>query len=85
MNWPMTMEVEDNEASIDAQGTYQVRMSGTVRDDGRLVLGGQYVSGLTSGFRLDGAIFDRTYKGSGSQTSGSWARPCEMEMYKVSG
>ena len=83
MNWPMMMEIRDNEASIDAQGTYSARFGGTVLENGRLNLGGSYTAGLSSGFTLRGTIEDRTYKATGSQASCSWGRSCEMEMYRV--
>jgi hypothetical protein len=83
MRWPMNMEIRDNQASIEAQGTHSVRFNGTVQEGGRLNLGGIYTSGVTSGFNLRGTIEDRLYKASGMQTSGSWGRSCEMEMYKL--
>jgi len=76
------MQIRDNEASIDAQGTHQARFAGTVGDGGRLVLGGAYTSGLTSGFRLSGTIVERSYTASGQQSTGSWARGCEMTMFR---
>ena len=81
-SWTMTMEIRDNEASIDAQGTHQARFAGTVGEGGRLVLGGAYTSGLTSGFRLSGTLVDRYYQASGQQSTGSWSRGCEMIMFR---